>query len=338
MGCTSIAERDERLPSDGRRTRSEEHVIAGSAAMREILRLARRIARTNVSVLIQGEIGTGKQTIAREIHRLSPRADRPLVHVVCGSLRESDLEERLFGLSWDASRRSAGAPGGLLEASQRSTLFLDGVTHLPLWAQVKLLDALQHGNGRGGDDGAATSARPRLIASSTCDLHAAVAENRFFPGLYYYLSAVRLDIPPLRERRDGIRALAEHFLAAAALPPCAASQKVPPRFSLDALEALSQCDWPGNVLQLAATVAHAAILADGPEIGRACFAGLLGEARQPADSESISVPLAGGLKHMELALINEVIRRCRGNKAAAARALRLHRRTLYRLLEEQPLE
>jgi DNA-binding NtrC family response regulator len=94
-----------------------------------------------------------------------------------------------------------------------------------------------------------------------------------------------------------------------------------------------QYNWPGNVLQLIAVVAHVAMLAEGPEIGHACFAGLLGSMRQHSDSEVISVPLADSLKSMELVLINEVIRRCQGNKAAAARALKLHRRTLYRLLE-----
>jgi DNA-binding NtrC family response regulator len=98
-------------------TRSDGQVIARSAAMREILGLVRKVAGTDVPVLIQGEMGAGKQTIAREIHRQSPRAARPLVHVVCGSLRESDLEEKLFGMSWDCIRGGAGAPASLLEAS-----------------------------------------------------------------------------------------------------------------------------------------------------------------------------------------------------------------------------
>jgi DNA-binding NtrC family response regulator len=302
--------------------------------MREILGLVRKVARANVPVLIQGEIGTGKQTIAREIHRQSPWAARPLVHVVCASLRESDLEEKLFGPSWVDSPRSPGGPASLLELSQGGTLFLDGVTQLPLWAQVKLLDALQRSNGRNGEEGVAIAAEARVIASSTCDPQTAVAENRFFSGLYYYLNAVRIDIPPLRHRPEDIRALAEHFLAGASFPLAAAPQNIRRRFSAEAWQVLLQYDWPGNVLQLAAVVARAAMLAEGPEIGQARFAGLLGGACRQADAETISVPLTGGLKNMELVLVNEVIRRCRGNKAAAARALRLHRRTLYRMLEE----
>ena len=309
-------------------------VIVRSAALRDILDLVRKIAGAQVPVLIQGEMGVGKQTIAREIHRQSRRAAGPFVHVVCGSLRESDLEERLFGQSWDSSRRGTEGPAGLLESSQSSTLFLDGVGQLPLWAQVKLLDALQCSSGRNRENDAIGPAQARVIASTTCDLEPSVAENRFYSGLYYYLNAVRIDVPPLRHRQEDISALAEHLLAAAASKLCPPRDRLPWRFSEEARQSLLRCDWPGNVLQLAAAVTRAVMLAEGPEIGPACVAGLPSSVRQPPDSETIPVSLAGGLKEMELSLINEVIRRCRGNKAAAARALKLHRRTLYRLLEE----
>ena len=173
-----------------------------------------------------------------------------------------------------------------------------------------------------------------MIASDTCDLETAVAENRFYSGLYYYLNSVRIDIPPLRRREEDIVVLAEHFLTAAASMLGPPRSQLPWRFSQEARRCLLQCDWPGNVLQLAAVVANAALLAEGPEIDQAFVAGLLGSVRPRADFETISVPLAGGLKDMELALINEVLRRCRGNKAEAARALKLHRKTLYRLLEK----
>jgi DNA-binding NtrC family response regulator len=302
--------------------------------MREILDLVRKIAHTDVPVLIQGEIGTGKRTIAREIHRQSPRAARPLVHVVCGSLRESDLDEKLFGRWQDSSPRGADLPAGLLESSQHGTLFLDGVTQLPFWAQAKLLDALEHGNGRCKPHDTALAAGARVIASSTHDLEAAVAENRLYSGLYYHLNAVRIEIPPLRHRPEDLRAMAEHLLAEAALSQAAAGDNIPPHFSAAAWQCILQYDWPGNVLQLAAVVTRALALAEGSEIGPDGFAGLLAKAGPTADAETVSVPLAGGLKEMELVLVKEAIHRCRGNKAAAARALQLNRRTLYRLLEE----
>ena len=312
----------------------EGQVIARSTSMREILDRVRKIAGANVPVLIQGEIGTGKQAIAREIHRQSARFARPFVHVVCGSLRESELDEKLFGQSWDRFRSGTGRPASLLESSQSGTLFLDGVTQLPLWAQVRLLDALQRSGGQNREERIAVGAEARVIASSMCDLETEVAENRFYAGLYYYLNAVRIDIPPLRHRREDIRALAEHFLAATDFARSSVRHELPRCFSDEAIQSLLRYDWPGNILQLAAVVAQAATIAAGPEVGQDCLVGLAGRVRQHPDCETISVPLAGGLKKMELVLIHEVIRRCRGNKAAAARALELHRRTLYRLLEE----
>jgi DNA-binding NtrC family response regulator len=292
--------------------------------MREIMNLVRKIARSNVPVLIQGEIGVGKQTIAREIHAQSPRESKPFVHVLCGALHEPDIQERLFGHSGKGSAGVAGATS-LLDLSREGTLFLDGVTQLPPWTQIQLLDVLQP-DGDGG---------PRVIASSTYDVQTAVAENRFFSGLYYYLNAVHIEVPPLRHRPEDIRALAEHFLAMAVASLGRGVDKLPRHFSGEAWQALLEYDWPGNALQLAAVVAHAAMLAEGPVIAEAHLAGLLSRAWQNGDSEMISIPLAGGLKHMELSLINEVIHRCHGNKAAAARALHLHRRTLYRLLKEE---
>ena len=307
-------------------------LIARSEAIHEILGLVRKIAGTGVPVLIQGEIGVGKRAIAREIHHHSRRGAGPFVCVACGSLRESELDEKLFGESRDCLGAGTGRPASLLESSQYGTLLLDGVTQLPLWAQVKLPDALQSSNGRRREDGDAVAAEARVIATTTCDPETAVAQNDFYSGLYYHLGAVRIDIPPLRHRQEDIRALAEYFLGAAVSKLGPPRAELPWRFSEDAWQCLLHHDWPGNTLELAAVVAHAVVFAEGPEIGKACVEGLLGKARRSADCEAISVPLAGGLKEMELAIVNEVIRRCRGNKAAAARTLRLHRRTLYRLL------
>ena len=320
----------------GTEVSSDGDVVARSEGMRAILDRVRRVAGTAIPVLLQGEIGVGKTTIAREIHRRSRFAAGPFVRVACGSLRESELEKRLFGEPGDSFREDARQPSGLfgLEPGQRGTLFLDGVAQLPVWAQIKLLGALQESSDQSREKDGSVPGPVRVIASTTCDLKAAVAQSRFDARLYHYLDFFRIDIPPLRHRQEDVRTLAEHFLAAAVSefrPP----QQMPPRyFSEEAWQCLLRFDWPGNVLQLAAVVAHAKMLAEGPEIGQACVAALLGPVRQPPDSETISVPLASSLKEMELAIINETIHRCRGNKAAAARILKLHRRTLYRLLEK----
>ena len=313
---------------------SDGHIIARSAAMRDVLARLTEVASTSVPVLIQGEIGAGKTTIGREIHRRSPFSARPFVRVECGALTEPELNERLFGKSGDCFQAEAARPAGLLGAGQCGTLYLDGITQLPLTVQIRMLGALQSTSGQYGQQDASLTRQVRVVASTTCDPQTAVAEKRFDSRLYYYLGFVRIDIPPLRHRQDDIRALVQHFLSAAV------SMRDPPqdhslwRFSADAWQCLLRYDWPGNVLELGVAITHAVMLAESPEIGQACVAGLLGKVCRPSDSETVSVPLSGSLQSMELALISEVVRRCRGNKAAAARALGLHRRTLYRLLEQ----
>jgi DNA-binding NtrC family response regulator len=295
--------------------------------------LAVKVAPFETPLLIEGEPGVGKATVAREVHRRSRRSDGPFVRVACGSLRDCEVEEKLFGsFGWDC-RADDRRPTSFLEAAHRGTLYLDDVSRLPTWVQTRLIELLPQNDRH--DSGQQGSILPdvRLVASTTCDLKAAVTENRFCPDLYYYLTPVKISVPPLRRRPEDIRALAEHFLV------LAASVRGPPgnglawRFSESALECLLHCQWPDNATQLASAVAHAVMLADDAEIGQACVMESLGSARQRSDCETIAVPLTGGLKVMELAIVEEMIRRHRGNKAAAARSLELHRRTLYRILE-----
>jgi DNA-binding NtrC family response regulator len=257
------------------------------------------------------------------------------VRVACGALRECEIEARLFGQPGCDWEEDASGRAGFWQSCRGGTLLLDDLTQLPLWVQVKLLDVLQDGL-RGAGAGEPAPVDVRVIASVARDVDDALARNVLCAELYYYLNVVHVYVPPLRHRQQDIRALAEHFLAVAAAvcghSPGAIATR---RFSADAWQCLLNYDWPGNASQLASVVAHAVVLTEGAEIGRACVAEALSEARcQPLHSDAISVPLVGGLKRMERSIIDEVIQRCRGNKAAAARALGLHRRTLYRLLEE----
>jgi DNA-binding NtrC family response regulator len=311
-------------------------LVAKSASMDEILGLVSKIAPTDVAVLIQGEPGVGKQSVARRIHRQSSRAGGPFVHVGCGGIPKTQLDVQLFGEPGRGAGEDSGRRPGLFERARGGTLFLDDVPRLPFWASVNLFDVLQqcaHAPSQGANN---EPVSVRVIASATRDIESAVARNQFYSGLYYYLSAVRIYVPPLRERREDIPELAKHFLAAAdgrGSAPAGAARR---RFSKDALECLLSYDWPGNILELASVVAHAAILTNAEEIGRECVTDTLGKVACHDDSEKISVPLAGGLKEIERYVIKEVIRRCRGNKAAAARSLGLNRRKLYRLLEGRP--
>ena len=310
-----------------------DRIIAASKAMREILEVVARCASTNVAVLLCGEPDTGKETIAREIHRRSRRAAAPFVRVACGALRESDLAEQLFG---QRQRKASGVPTPvtLLNRAQGGTLFLENVEEMSPWSQAMLLDVLQRGSGdAGGMEDAA--ANVRVLASTTVDLRAAVARRAFLSSLYYYLNVVLIQVPPLRNRGPDIRPLVEKYLAIANSMRPSQLGKPPCRFSEEAVQCLLGYDWPGNTLQLASVVAHAVLLADGEEIGPATIAESLSEVGQRDLSATISVPLAGGLKEIERSIVEAVVERCRGNKAAAARMLRVHRRTLYRMLQDE---
>jgi two-component system response regulator HydG len=300
-------------------------MVASSKAMREVLEMVRRAAPTDAAVLIWGEPDTGKEWIAREIHRQSPRAGGPFVRVVCGALRESEVAERLFGSGPQGPDRAEQASCSLLAGARGGTLFLHNVAELPPWTQVRLLDTLQQGP---------AALDLRVIASTTADLQAATAQGAFLSSLYYYLSVVPIHVPPLRHRAQDVRPLAELYLQTANAMRARWSEQRPCRFAEETWRRLAQYDWPGNNLELANVVSHAVLLADGEEIGPAAVSALLGKAVPAPTSETLAVPLAGGLKQIERAVIAAVVERCRGNKAAAARLLGLHRRTLYRLLEE----
>jgi DNA-binding NtrC family response regulator len=303
--------------------------------MRSVLDLVAKVAPTNSAVLIRGESGVGKETIAREIHRKSGRASRAFVRAPCGAIRQQQLDAQLFGRDGYRLLDNETSSASLLARSNHGTLFLKDVCDLPFWAQVKLLDVLQQGDGEPPHGDGAVPLGVRVIASTTCDLESALAEGRFHAGLYYYLNIVEVRIPPLRERREDIRPLAESFLARMdhAQGPRAGGAGC--CFSAEAWQRLLQYDWPGNARELASVVAHAVTVAEGREMGAASVAVSLSKARCQRDCETISVPLVGGLKEIERCVVGTVIERCRGNKAKAARILGLHRRTLYRLLQEQ---
>jgi two-component system response regulator HydG len=309
-------------------------IIAASKAMREILEVVRRSAPTDAPVLIYGEPDTGKKLIACEIHRRSRRAAGPFVQLVCGALRESDLAEKLFGRGGHGTGPDNPTPAILAEAGG-GTLFLEEVSQLPLWGQVRLLEILQQGRHSCGATHAGVGFDVRVIASSTADLSTAMAQRVLLSSLYYYLKVVEIRVPPLRHRSQDICPLAENYLAIANAARASQGGRPPCRFAKEALQHLVDYDWPGNTLQLASIVAHAVLLTDGDEITPIQVLQLLGEVVPRDDSETISVPLIGGLKEIERTVVAAVIERCRGNKAEAARVLGLHRREVYRILQRK---
>ncbi len=305
-------------------------LVTESPSMREIGDMVAKVAPTRVPVLIQGEAGVGMDRVAWAIHRQSQRASRPFIYVSCAAIREDDLAQRLFG------QERSGRGDGLLECADGGTLFLEDVDRLPLWAQARLLEVIRKGRHLGDSGWSVQPLNVRLIAATTCDLEAAMHESRFDSGLYYYLNVISISIPPLRYRPQDIRSLVERFLARAARMHEHEDGAFQWHLSQETWDALLSYPWPGNLRELISVVSRAVLLGDDGEIRRAILEQRLRPLPCQGSGEAITIPLTGDLAHIERSIVEEVIQRCHGNKAAAARSLGLHRRTLYRLLQERP--
>ncbi len=288
-----------------------------------MLDVATRVARTDVGVLVTGESGTGKNRLARLIHDRSRRSTGPWVEVPCANLPAGLVESDLFGHERGAFTGAIGERVGRMEDANGGTLYLDEIQELDPPVQAKLLRAIEQRRFErlGGVETIAVDVR--IVASTSGDLAGLLASGRVREDFYYRLSVVRLHLPPLRDRPRDIRPLAERFLATAV-----ARHRLPERvLSGQAVAALERHDWPGNIRELRHVVEFAAILSGGREIGLSDLPGeMMGSPRS-----RLRVAAADGmtLSQVENAYIDEVLRRTRGNKSAAARILGIHRKTLH---------
>ncbi|HET9334457.1 MAG TPA: sigma 54-interacting transcriptional regulator [Gemmatimonadota bacterium] len=237
-----------------------DEIIAESASMREVLRLVETVGPTNSVVLIQGETGTGKELIARRIHSLSSRSDRPMVTVNCAALPPTLIESELFGREKGAYTGALSRQAGRFEVADRSTLFLDEVGELPLDLQVKLLRVLQEGRFERLGSTKTIEVDVRLIAATNRDLVAAVEAGEFRRDLYYRLNVFPISVAPLRERQEDIPQMAWKFAESLGQARGRAIERIPPR-SMELLQAYS---WPGNARELRNAVERAMILNEGP--------------------------------------------------------------------------
>ncbi len=237
-------------------------IIGSGPAMEEVFRLTHRVAKSNASVLILGETGTGKELIANAIHRLSHRRAGPFVKVNCGALSESLLESELFGHVRGAFTGAVNNRTGRFEAAHTGTIFLDEINSTSLHLQVKLLRVLQQKEFERVGDTETITVDTRVIAASNRELAEEVESERFREDLYYRLNVVPVEIPPLRKRREDIPALVAHFLNHYS----AANERYVVHIQREAMQALQDYHWPGNVRELQNYVERAVILAESDEL------------------------------------------------------------------------
>jgi two-component system, NtrC family, response regulator AtoC len=298
-----------------------EASIESSPAMIKVAELVARVAPSNLSVIVVGETGVGKELIARAVHRLSPRASRPFVAVNCAAFTESLIDSELFGHEKSAFTGAVGSRVGLLEACQGGSVFLDEVGELSLTAQAKLLRALEVREVRPVGSTTARRIDVRFIAATNRDLRAEEAQGRFRADLRYRLDGMTISVPPLRERRDEIPQLARHFVEE--LSRLAGRAKL--ELSDEAIRVLVHHDWPGNVRELRSAIERAVILCDALEIKPEDL--LL----EPA-GESHAV-LRLGATGSERERIVEALDACAGSQTRAALLLGISRRSLITKLD-----
>uniref|UniRef100_A0A7V6A4G4 PAS domain S-box protein n=1 Tax=Desulfobacca acetoxidans TaxID=60893 RepID=A0A7V6A4G4_9BACT len=292
-------------------------IIGQSKKMHEIYELIDLVSRTDATVLIMGENGTGKELVARTIHHQSKRSRGPFVVANCSAYSPTLLESELFGHEKGAFTGAIRRKKGRFELAQGGTLFLDEIGDIPPATQVLLLRFLQdHCFERVGGE-ATIESNVRVLAATNKDLYRAVQEGRFRDDLYYRLNVITINLPALRERKEDIPLLCQHFLEKYNLK----ENKRIARFSADAMQTLMDFDWPGNVRQLENAVSHAVILAQGEDIRRRHLPRFLKEAGDEARPTSLA--------ETERLLILRVLKEVGWNKHEAARRLRVSRSTLY---------
>lgn len=303
---------------------SADDVVGRSAPMQALLDEAAQVADSEASVLITGESGTGKGRLARWMHDHSPRRTRKMITVNCGALPENLLESELFGHEAGAFTGAQGRREGRFDLARGGTLFLDEVTEMSPAVQVKLLRVLQDGEYERVGGQRTLKADVRILAATNRDPMGAIAEGRLREDLYYRLNVIALQLPPLRDRREDVPLLAQHFLRVHA----ARNRREVGGLSPAALDALSSWPWPGNVRELENAVERAVVLCRGDAIEVAHLPRAMRDAE--ATPDALSFRVGTPLKEVERAMIEATLAVCDGDKSMAARLLGITARTIYR--------
>ena len=296
-----------------------ENIVGGSAVMQELYSTIETIAREQATVLITGESGTGKELVARAIHDLSDRGDRPFIPINCGALPDTLLESELFGFMKGAFTGASESRAGMFEASDKGTIFLDEIGDMSQAMQVKILRVLQERRIRRIGASNEVSVDTRVIAATNRDLRPMVEDGSFRQDLFYRISVIPLRVPPLRERREDIPDLVKHFVK---IFSSRSGKKV--GISQDAVNALMNRPWEGNVRELEHAIERAvALTPSGAEITGEKCTGENGSAGLPILFPQDGIHLPTHLNEIEKAYVEEALHRADGNRTRAAALLKM---------------
>ena len=326
----SALRRSRRLEAENKLLREqgapEVRLIAGSAAMAPVLEMVERVGPSEASILITGENGTGKGLLARALHAASARREESFISVNMGGLPEGVFESELFGHVRGAFTDAKGDRAGRFELADGGTLFMDEIGNIPMTQQNKLLRTIETGEYEPVGSSRTRKANVRLISATNADLDSEIIAGRFRQDLYFRLNTIQIHLPPLRERKEDIAPLAEHFLRQHA----DRYRKQVAGFEPAALEALQRHPWPGNVREFDHAIERAVLMAPSRQV-RVQDLALKGPENAPASLEEMS------LEEVEAYLIRRTLQRCGGKASEAAEELGLSRSAFYRRLEKYGL-
>jgi two-component system response regulator AtoC len=334
------AEERERLIKENELLRKEvekeysfKNIVSKNEKMQKIFEVIKKVAQYKSTILITGESGTGKELVARALHYNSDRSQRPFIPVNCGAIPENLLESELFGHAKGAFTDAVRTKKGLFEEADGGTLFLDEIGDLPLQLQVKLLRALQDGEIRRVGESKSIQIDLRIITATVKDLVKEVNEGRFRDDLYYRLNVLPIHIPPLRERKEDIPLLINHFIKKYSQSMNKNVVGINPK----ALEALMNYNWYGNVRELENTIERAIVLTDGDNVELENLPIEIQDFQNgiqlaPLPEEEYSIKK--GSKFLEMNLIKKALKKTKGNHTHAAKLLEIsHRALLYKIKE-----
>ena len=305
-------------------------IETASPKMKKLVETVHQVAPSQATILIMGGSGTGKEVIADMIHKLSPRAERPMVKVNCAAIPETLIESELFGYEKGAFTGAAGRKEGRFEVADKSSIFLDEIGEVPTAVQVKLLRILQEETFERLGSNKTIKVDVRIIAATNKDLSAMVKQGRFREDLYWRLNVISLQLPALKDRREDVPNLVQHFINRFSHKNAKEMKGIESK----AMEILLGYEWPGNVRELENVIERSVVLDRDGIIGADDLPSELQSASIPA-MESVTIPLGTPMEEVERILMEETLKRTKGDKGLASKLLGISTRTLYRKMDKK---